>query len=31
MDIARSYGVSHLTIMWLEGGSPFEQGTVVAQ
>jgi DNA invertase Pin-like site-specific DNA recombinase len=31
MDIARSYGVSHLTIMRLAACSPFEHGAVVAQ
>ena len=31
MDIARSYGVSHLTIMRLAASSPFEHGAVVAQ
>jgi DNA invertase Pin-like site-specific DNA recombinase len=30
MDIARSYGVSHLTIMRLAASSPFEHGAVVA-
>jgi hypothetical protein len=30
MDIARSYGVSHLTIMRLAACSPFEHGAVVA-
>jgi DNA invertase Pin-like site-specific DNA recombinase len=28
MDIARSYGVSHLTIMRLAGDRPFEAGAV---
>ena len=30
MDIARSYGVSHLTIMRLAASSPFEQSAVAA-
>ena len=30
MDIARSYGVSHLTTMRLAVSSPFEHGAVVA-
>jgi hypothetical protein len=30
MDIARGYGVSHLTIMRLAASSPFEHGAVVA-
>ena len=31
MDIARSYGVSHLTIMRLAASSPFEHGAAVAR
>jgi len=30
MDIARSYGVGHLTIMRLAASSPFEQSAVAA-
>jgi hypothetical protein len=31
MDIARSYGGSHLTIMRLAASSPFEHGTTKAR